>query len=86
MPHQRTALEALTPNRNAASRQDDPDATAASTLSRKSTDNAFGMPLSAPSPTGNLNQMPLASGNPNRLIQLGNHPGAKIAGTIGAEG
>ena len=45
MPHQRIALEALTPNRNAASRQDAPPATAATTLSRKSTDKALDMPV-----------------------------------------
>ena len=41
MPLQRIALEALTPNRAAAARQDAPAATAATTLSRKSTDSAL---------------------------------------------
>lgn len=45
MPHQRIALEALTPNRTAAARQDAPAATAATTLSRKSTDSALDMPV-----------------------------------------
>jgi hypothetical protein len=41
--HQRIALDALTPNRNAAARQDAPAATAATTLSRRSTDSALDM-------------------------------------------
>lgn len=40
---QRTALEALTPKRVAAARHDAPEATAATTRSRRSTDSAFDM-------------------------------------------
>jgi hypothetical protein len=45
MTHQRIALEALTPNRAAATRQDAPAATAATTRSRRSTDSALDMPV-----------------------------------------
>ena len=48
---QRIALEALTPKRAAAARRDAPAATAATTLSRRSTDSALDMPAS-PSPRG----------------------------------
>jgi hypothetical protein len=40
---QRTALDILTPKRAAAARRDSPSETAATTRSRKSTDNAFAM-------------------------------------------
>ncbi len=43
--HQRIALDALTPNRAAAARHDDPAATASTTLSRRSTDSALDMPV-----------------------------------------
>jgi hypothetical protein len=48
---QRIALEALTPKRAAAARQDAPAAIAATTRSRRSTDSAFDMPI-ALSPQG----------------------------------
>jgi transposase len=51
-PRQRIALEALTPKRDAAARQDAPAAIAATTRSRRSTDSAFDMPI-ALSPQGN---------------------------------
>ena len=48
VPAQRIALAALTPKRAAAARQDAPTATAPTTRSRRSTDNAFDMPASLP--------------------------------------
>jgi hypothetical protein len=71
MPHQRIALEALTPNRTAAARQDAPAATAATTLSRKSTDSALDMPV------GLLADRKLESdwarvGESSRITQIGN--------------
>ncbi|ATR19283.1 hypothetical protein CTJ15_02670 (plasmid) [Roseomonas sp. FDAARGOS_362] len=44
---QRIALDALTPKRAAAARQDAPAAIAATTRSRRSTDSAFDMPLAS---------------------------------------
>jgi hypothetical protein len=71
MPHQRIALEALTPNRTAAARQDAPAETAATTLSRKSTDSALDMPV------GLLADRKLESdwtrvGESSRISQIGN--------------
>jgi hypothetical protein len=43
--HQRVALEALPPNRAAAARHDAPAGTAPTTLSRRSTDSAFDLPV-----------------------------------------
>ena len=59
--HQRIALDATTPNRPAAARYEASAAIAATTRSRRSTDNAFDMPV-GPLPTDSLNQIRAASG------------------------
>jgi hypothetical protein len=62
---QRIALEALTPNRAAACRHDEPSSTAAITRLRRSTDNALAMHARPPSPACSLNQISTAKEIPN---------------------
>ena len=59
--HQRIALDAPTPNRSAAARHEAPAAIAATTRSRRSTDNAFDMPVGPP-PDRKLESDPLRVG------------------------
>jgi len=59
--HQRIALDAPAPNRSAAARHDAPAAIVATIRSRRSTDNAFDMPVGY-LPTDSLSQISSASG------------------------
>ena len=61
---QRIALDALTPNRAAACLRDRPPATAATTLSRRSTDNARRHPCQPPPPAGIRESENRSRGNP----------------------
>jgi hypothetical protein len=54
--HQRMALDALTPKRAAADRQDAPSNTARTTRSQRSTNSALDIPAGLP-PAGSLNHI-----------------------------